>query len=206
MRTILIDSPTFQLAACLHSSRSGFHLAFESCASGPKGAEPERRFGVTLAKAELLHLRWLIDDVLHASGEQDLERPLQDRLRTLQPGYGPHVDIAFLFHLATARRRRLGALEAMADGRAALTSDDLHGLASLLDASLGRLQVPDTPLSECTARALAAALAELVRRSPCFPFDAEPLIGPLDRLRTEECGERSDGHHLSPDDAPLHSS
>ncbi|MFN7694583.1 MAG: hypothetical protein ACK5O3_11130 [Burkholderiales bacterium] len=184
MRTDLINDAAYELSAILEPNRLGFHLAFESYVPIARRPERQRRFGATISKSALLRLRWLIDDVLCASGEVNLERPVEERLRTVSPGRGPHTDIAFLLHLAAARRRRLGALQALADGRVGIDSSDLHWLAKLLDESLGRLKVPETPLSRQSAQALAAALAELVRQAPCFPFDAEPLIGPLARLRT----------------------
>ncbi len=75
MREVLIDSPAYELAAKLEPNTYGFRLQFESFVAIARRPEVQRRFEGNLTKAELLKLRRLIDDVLSACGETQLDRP-----------------------------------------------------------------------------------------------------------------------------------
>lgn len=139
MKATMISSPAYELAAEIEPNKYGFGFSLSSFVPIARRPEEQRRFQANLSKDQLLTLRWLIDDVLRACGETDLEPPRPRPLPNFPKGKGPTSASLWAYHMAVARRQRLALLQSVAEGSANLSVDEMQWLVQVLAQSLQAL-------------------------------------------------------------------
>ncbi|MFG6467517.1 hypothetical protein [Roseateles sp. BYS87W] len=136
MEANLISTPAYELGAKLGANEQGYNLELWSFVPTARRPEPHRKLQATLSKDGLLRLRWLIDDVLRACGETELDRPQDRKPIVYPPGKGPHAASLFLYQVEVNRRNRLAALQSLDEGRTKFTTRELASLAQVLSRAL----------------------------------------------------------------------
>jgi len=180
MRATLTDSPAYELTADLEPNEYGFNLKFESYVATARNPEVQRKFQAQLSKRELLRLRWLIDDVLTACGETQLDRPAERVFKEFPPGQGPHIGALNAYHAAVAERRRLEALKNLATSQSTLSLRDIGYVADVLHTSLRGYQGPSASLARHVAYVLVTALRNSEEIDAALPdslLDGTQVLG-----------------------------